>query len=134
MHGSIPRGNVTQLLEQTRAALDEVLLGVLEALSKASRSLGGLDGASLGVDRAGALHGGSRGGTGDSPLAASGFLLFDLASAGRGLGRAVALRSGIVMHATHVVVKVPSPWESIPGNGTFTALPQAEMGVISMAM
>jgi hypothetical protein len=38
------------------------------------------------------------------------------------------------MHATHVVVKVPSPWETISWNGAFTALPQAEVRVISMAM
>lgn len=134
VHGSIPRRDVTQLLQQTRAALDEVLLGILEALSKAGGSLGGLDGASLGVDGAGALHGGSRGGTGDSSLAASGLLLLDLTSARRGLRRAVALGGGIVVHTTHVVVKVPSPWESISWNGPFAALPQAEVGVISMAM
>lgn len=134
VHNGILRGNGTQLLEQTRAALEEVLLGVLEVLAEASGSLAGLDGASLGVDGPSALHGGRRGGTGDSSLAASGFLLLDLTSTGRGLGRAVALGSGIVVHATHVVVKVPSPWESISWNGAFTALPQAEVGVISMAM
>lgn len=134
VHGGILRGNVAKLLQQTRAALEEVLLGILEALSKASGSLGGLNGAGLGVDGASALHGGSWSGTGDSSLAASGFLLLDLTSAGRGLGRAVAFGSGIVMHATHVVVKVPSPWESISWNCAFAALPQAEVGVISMAV
>jgi hypothetical protein len=135
MHGSILRGDVTELLKQTRAAPVVVLLGVLETLFKASGgSHIGLDGACLGLDGAGTLHGGGRGDTGDSPLAGSGFLLLNLTGTGRGLRRAVALGGGIVVHAAHVVVEVPSPWESIAWDGTFTALPQAEMRVISMTM
>jgi hypothetical protein len=38
------------------------------------------------VDGASALHSRSGSGTSDSPLTASGFLLLDLTSAGRGLG------------------------------------------------
>ena len=133
VHDGILGGDGTQLLEHTRAALEEVLLGVLEVLAKTSGSLASF-GAGLGVDGTSTLHGGRRGGTGDSSLAASGLLLLDLTSTGRGLGRAVALGGSIIVHATHVVVQVPSPWESISWNGAFTALPQAEVGIISMAM
>jgi hypothetical protein len=46
----------------------------------------------------------------------------------------VTLGGGIVVDTAHVVVEVPSPGESIAWNGTFAALPQAEVGVISVAM
>jgi hypothetical protein len=46
----------------------------------------------------------------------------------------VTLRGGIVVDTTHVIVEVPSPGESIAWHGTFTALPQTEVGVISVSM
>lgn len=38
------------------------------------------------------------------------------------------------MHTAHVVEEVPSTWESISRNGAFTSFPQAEVGVISVAV
>jgi hypothetical protein len=35
---------------------------------------------------------------------------------------------------THVVVQVPSPWESISWDGAVATFPQAEVGVISVSM
>lgn len=134
MHGDILRGDITQFLKQTRTTLVVVVLCILKTLPKGSGSLGSLDRTSLGVNGAGTLHSRGRSGTGDSPLATGGFLLLDLASTGRGLRGAVALGSGVVVDTTHVVVEVPSPWESISWYCALTAFPQAEVGVISVAM
>lgn len=38
------------------------------------------------------------------------------------------------MHAPHVVVQIPSTRKSESRNGTITSLPQAQVGVISVAM
>lgn len=123
VHGGILGSDVGQLFQQADTALVVVPLGSLETLTEVRRGLGGLDRTSLGVDGASALHSRGRSGTSDSPLTASGFLLLDLASAGRSLGRAVALGGGIVVDTAHVVVEVPSPGESIAWHGTFAALP-----------
>lgn len=38
------------------------------------------------------------------------------------------------MHAPHVVVQVPSTGEASSGNGPLTSLPEAQVGVVSVAM
>lgn len=38
------------------------------------------------------------------------------------------------MYAAHVVVQVPSTWETGSRNGPFTSLPEAKVGIVSVAM
>lgn len=38
------------------------------------------------------------------------------------------------MHSPHVVVQVPSTRETVSRDGSFTSFPQAEMGVVSVAV
>jgi hypothetical protein len=96
-------------------------------------ALGSFGRTGLRVHGAGALHGGRRSGTSDLPLTA-GLLLLGWSSDGRGLGGAVSFRRGVVVHAPHVVVQVPSTRESEARNGTVTSLPQAEVGVVPVSM
>lgn len=99
---------------------------------------GGLDGAGLGMDGTSALHGrcGSRIRDTSSPLAAGSLLLLGLwGKAGRrGLGGAVALRGCVVVHSSHVVEQVPSTRESKSGHGSVASFPEAEVGVVSVAV
>ena len=103
------------------------------------RGLGCLGGSILGVDGAGALHGWGWAGSSDaSSLAACGggeiLLLGRGGRGGGGLGGAVALRGDVVVDSAHVVVQVPSTRESISRDGSLTTFPEAQVGVISMAM
>lgn len=136
VHRGVLRGNLAELLEQPRATLVVVPLGVLQALAMLRAGLGGLDGTGLGMDRAGALHGRGRGGARDSSLlAVDRLLLLGRGGAGwRRLGRAVALRGRVVVHPPHVVEQVPSTRESISGHGSLASFPQAEVRVVSVAM
>lgn len=139
MHGDILGVDLGKFLDQTGAAGVVVVLGCAQALSMLGGSLGSLDGTGVGVDGAGALHGWGRGRTCDaSSLAAGsrgrGILLLGWNGNWRSLGRAVALGGDVIVDTTHVVVQVPSTWESISRNGAFATLPQAEVGVVSMAM
>lgn len=65
MHGGILGGDLGQFINQTGTALVVVALRILETLAVLSRGLGSLGGTSLGMNRAGALHGRGRGGTRD---------------------------------------------------------------------
>ena len=38
------------------------------------------------------------------------------------------------MHPSHVVEQVPSTWESVSRNRSFTAFPKAKVGIVSMSM
>lgn len=38
------------------------------------------------------------------------------------------------MHTPHVVVQVPSTWETVSGDGALASFPQAEMGVVAVAV
>lgn len=75
MHGSVLWGDFAQFLKQTLTALVVVAFCVLQALAMLRGCLGCLDGSSLGMDRAGALHRRRWGDAWNSPLAGGGFLL-----------------------------------------------------------
>lgn len=128
VHGNILGVDLGEFIDQTRAASVVVVLGCAQALSMLGGILGSLNRTGVGVDGAGALHGWGRGGTRDtSPLAAGsrgrGILLLGWNGDRGSLGRAVALGGDVVVDTTHVVVQVPSTWESISGNRAFATLP-----------
>lgn len=148
MHGSILGSDIGEFIDQTSAHLVVVTLGVLETLAVLGRGLGSLGGASLGVDRASALHSRGRGGARDpSSLAVrrgrgGGRLLLLGWSARRGLrrtGLGAGLGSGtfagdVVVDTLHVVVQVPSTGESKSRNRSFTSLEQAQVGAFSVTV
>lgn len=84
VHGSVLWGDLAQVLQQTLTTLVVVALCVLQALAMLRGRLGSLAGSSLGMDRAGALHGRCWGDTWDPPLAAGGFLLLGRGRFGSG--------------------------------------------------
>lgn len=135
VHRGILRGDLPELLQQTFAALIVVPLSILQALSELGIGLVDLGRSVLGVDRAGALHGGRRGRAGNSTsLAAGSLLLLGWGAGWRGLWGAESLGGLVIMHTSHVVIKVPSTGKSISWGRSFTSLPQAEVRVVSMAM
>lgn len=90
VYGWILRGDVTNLLEQARAAVIVVPLRILQPLSEVGSSMGSLQGVRLGVSRAGTLHCLGCGWPRDLPLAHS-ILLLRIEDTRGGLWRAGAL-------------------------------------------
>lgn len=127
VQGGVLRCDLPEFLEESRPTLVIVPLGGLQALAVLCVRLGSLGETGLGMHGAGAFHRRCRGGARHSPLAAGGFFLlgWGCCPGGRGLGRAVSLRGRVVVYPPHVVVQVPSTWESVSGNGPFTSLPEA---------
>lgn len=77
MHGGIPGCDVAELLEQPRAAVEVVPLGILQSLAMVSSSLlGSLQGIGLGLSGPSPLHRLSSGGTENPLLAPDGGILF----------------------------------------------------------
>ena len=46
----------------------------------------------------------------------------------------MASRGDVVVDTTHVVVQVPSTWESKSGHGSLASFEEAQVGVISVAV
>lgn len=136
VHRGVLGCDLAEILQQTRATLVVVALGVLQTL--AMLCSGGFEGTGLGMNGASALHGRGRSGIRDasSSLAAGSVLLLGWWSdAGRrSLGGAVALRGSVVVDSPHVVVQVPSTRESKSNDGSITSFKEAQMGVISVAV
>lgn len=137
MHGCVLGSDIGQFLKQTGATIIVIALCVLQPL--AILRCASLGRAGLRVHGAGALHALARGGACDFPFAVAGGLLFLvlglLRTGWRGrLRGTVPLGRGVVVHPPHVVVQVPSSWESESWNRPFTSFPQAKVWIVSVTM
>lgn len=136
VHGGILRGDIAEFLEQARAAVVVVALGILEPLAVVACSLlESLRGTGLRVRGSGPLHCLRTRCTRHSALASASLLLFRGGNArGRVFWRARSLGRGVVVNTTHVVEEVPSTGESISRDGSVASFEQAKVRVITMTV